>query len=166
MNQYWKAAAPEPVCGQRQCRVGRIVGNQRSDTPDQSAARSTTLGHLLSKGVTKGKGAEGEQRSKVKGGGEGGAGNPGPVYGQKDQAQHPRGTKSRERAGRRGREKAEQRQNRNKQGKRRSRGQRHGKKRTHHPPECTGRREKRGVKKGQSQSGHALSKDQRMAKGE
>ena len=35
--------SPGPVCGQRQCWVGRIVRNQRSETPDQSAARSTTL---------------------------------------------------------------------------------------------------------------------------
>jgi hypothetical protein len=66
MNQYWKAAAPEPVYGQRQCRVGRVLGDQRSDTPDQSAARSTTLGHLLSKGVTKGKGGSRKTAQQTK----------------------------------------------------------------------------------------------------
>jgi len=40
------------------------VRNQQSDTPDQSAARSTTLGHLLSKEVPIGKGS----RRKLKGG--------------------------------------------------------------------------------------------------
>ena len=64
-----EGSSPEPVYGQRQCRVGRLLGDQRCDTPDQSAARSTTLGHLLSKGVTKGKGAVGKQRSKPKRGG-------------------------------------------------------------------------------------------------
>ena len=70
MNQYWKAAAPEPVYGQRQCRVGRVLGDQRSDTPDQSAARSTTLGHLLSKGVTKGKGGSRKTAQQTKERGE------------------------------------------------------------------------------------------------
>ena len=111
MKQYWKAAAPEPVYGQRQCRVERVLGDQRSDTPDQSAARSTTLGHLLGKGVPKGKGGSRRtaQRTKERGESKGGAGNPGPVYGQKDQAQHPRETKSQKRRGRRGREEAAQR---------------------------------------------------------
>ena len=70
MNQYWKAAAPEPVYGQRQCRVGRVLGDQRCDTPDQSAARSTTLGHLLSKGVTKGKGGSRKTAQQTKERGE------------------------------------------------------------------------------------------------
>jgi len=57
-ESVWKATAPEPVCGQRQCLIGRIVGNQRSDTPDQSAARSTTLGHFLQRSNER----EGEQK--------------------------------------------------------------------------------------------------------
>jgi len=55
------------------------------------------------------------QQTKERGGNKGGAGNPGPVYGQKDQVQHPRETKretkSQKRRGRRGREEATQRRN-------------------------------------------------------
>ena len=119
------------------------------------------------KEVTRGKGSRRRTAQQTKkGGAEGGAGNPGPVYGQKDQAQHPRGTKSRERGREKGERKGRTKTEPKQQEKQRSRGQRHGKKRTHHPPECTGRREEREVKKRQSQSGHALSKNQRMAKGE
>ena len=71
-----KSNSPGPVCGQRQClvRKGGKVGlrDQRSDTPDQSAARGTTLEPMLRGKSKKGKGRAGGK----KGGREGGAGNP------------------------------------------------------------------------------------------
>ena len=167
-ESVWKATAPEPVCGQRQCLIGRIVGNQRSETPDQSAARSTTLGHFLQRSNE----GEGEQKENSAANKQKGEVRVALEILDQSTARKTRhntqwGTKSRERAGRRGREKAEQRQNRN---NRRSKGagakdtERRG--RTTHQTECTGRREEREVKKRQSQSGNALSKIQRMAKGE
>ena len=89
------------------------MGNQRSDTPDQSAARSTTLGHFLQRsnereGEQKENSAANKQRGEVRVALE--------ILDQstaRKTRHNTRGTKSRERAGRRGRGKAEQRQNRN-----------------------------------------------------
>ena len=99
-----RSNSPGPVCGQRQClvRKGGNVGkrDQRSDTPDQSAARGTTLELMFRRAIKTGKGkSRWKERRKW-----GWRWKSGPVCGQKDQAQHPKGTRNKERAGTRGRE--------------------------------------------------------------
>ena len=74
--------------------------DQRSDTPDQSAARGTTLELMFRRAKKTGKGkSRWKERRK-----RGWRWKSGPVCGQKDQAQHPKGTRNRERAGTRGTE--------------------------------------------------------------
>ena len=66
-----------------------VSGTQQSDTPDQPTARSTTLGQMQNKGEAK-EGGRGTTHKQGERGREGSAGNPEPVYGQKDQARNPR----------------------------------------------------------------------------
>ena len=74
--------------------------DQQSDNPDQSAARGTTLELMFRKAIKTGKGkSRWKERRK-----RGWRWKSGPVCGQKDQAQHPKGTRNKERAGTRGRE--------------------------------------------------------------
>ena len=99
-----RSNSPGPVYGQRQClvRKGGNVGmrDQQSDNPDQSAARGTTLELMFRKAIKTGKGkSRWKERRK-----RGWRWKSGPVCGQKDQAQHPKGTRNKERAGTRGRE--------------------------------------------------------------
>ena len=165
-----RSNSPGPVCGQRQClvRKGGKVGmrDQRSDTPDQSAARGTTLEPMLRGASKTGKGkSRWKERRK-----RGWRWKSGPVCGQKDQAQHPKGTRNKERAETRGRKREQTTRTSNRtetrerrkqtQTKRRDRSTNKTRKGTEEPKHNSAKgREERNRKDRQSQKSHTFRTD-------
>ena len=157
--------SPEPVCGQRQCLIGRVVGNQRSDPPDQSAARSATLGHFLQRSnereeEQKENSAADKQRGEVRVALE--------ILDQSTARKTRHNTRGEQRAGR-GQEEGERKDRSKTEPKTTGEAKEQEpktRKEEDAPPTRVHRktRRKRGQER-QSQSGHALSKNQRMAKG-